>query len=148
MKARMYQIGKLNLNGKVVIGDPCYEKRDKLMYKVEECQSGEYVGYAYMRKLRDWGERVTKLAIYKGDEKKQCRIWLGNVFVDAGLMSFFTEKVTLNGNKWTKFCDLMYGKDYAKYKEIGLISSSGLGDGYYEVFTNKDRTAFEVRFID
>ena len=151
-------IGTLMLNDKVEITDPCYDSVTWCQLKTN-CEPGEYYGYAELSDEGEWGIRVRSISIYKDDI--QCNMEkmerIGNIGVDAGMAGFFRDKPDFPGDEWDKFlCDSGVFKangeyDYDKnYYNIpyGLFSSSGYGDGGYNVYANEDRTAFTIVFID
>jgi len=155
-KERKY-VGTLYLDGKVDITDPCYDK-GVWCRTTEDCQRGEYTGYAVISDEGEWGKRVASLAIYKDDEHYDIddMEWIGDIGVDAGLAGFFNNKPDYPGDKWKEFLvDAGVFKtedeyDYdKKYYDIGygLFSDSGYGDGCYEVYATIDRDAFMIVFI-
>jgi len=144
----MEYVGTIELGTKVDITDPCYDK-DTWCRMTTNCEPGEYKGYIEMSDQGDWGMRVASVSIFKGD-----KIWeieemeyIGNIGVDAGLAGFFNNKPDFNDEEWYEFCDKIEdGNAWNLYN--GIFSSSGFGDGGYDVYANKDRNAFTIVFID
>ena len=141
-------IGELELGTKVDITDPCYDK-DVWCRMTTDCEPGLYKGYAEMSDEGDWGMRVATVSIFKGD-----KMWgieemeyIGNIGVDAGLAGFFNDKPDFSDTEWNEFCDKINDGD-AWNLYNGIFSSSGYGDGYYNVYANEERNAFTIVFID
>ena len=150
-------VGELRLDGKVDITDPGYEK-DVWCRKTTDCQPGDYTGYAYIVDEEDWGKRVARLSIFKDDKKIDLNNMelIGAIGVDAGMAGFFRDKPDYPDDKWHDFLvesGVFKTKDEYDYSrntyaiDYGLFSSSGFGDGVYEVYANKSKSAFTIVFI-
>lgn len=63
--------------------------------------------------------------------------YIGNIGVDAGLAGFFTDKPDYNYEEWTEFCSHLSFKDEGWIVRDGFCSSSGWGDGCYDVYGHK-----------
>lgn len=149
----MEYIGKLQLNDKVDITDPCYDKDVTWCRITSECKSGEYTGYATVADVGDvWGKRVVSIAIYKDDKIVDIDSMelIGNIGVDAGLAGFFNNKPDFDDDGWRDFLDKFVRHDEGDYWDCGygLFSESGYGDGGYDVYATPDRDAFMIVFID
>lgn len=143
----MKYVGKIELNRKIDITDPCY-KKGTWCRLTTECEPGEYHGYVNMSNKGDWGIRVASLSIFK-DRKKvplkkmEC---IGTIGVDAGLAGFFNDKPDFSNEEWTELCHAIEtGDAWNMYN--GIFSSSGFGDGLYQVFANPERNAFTIKFL-
>ncbi len=144
----MEYVGTIELGTKVDITDPCYDK-NVWCRMTTDCEPGTYKGYIEMSDEGDWGMRVATVSIFKGD-----KIWrieemefIGTIGVDAGLAGFFNDKPDFKGNEWSEFCDsIIEGNAWNLYN--GIFSSSGYGDGCYEVYANEERNAFTIVFIN
>ena len=141
-------IGELELGTKVDITDPCYDK-DVWCRMTTDCEPGLYKGYVEMSDEGDWGMRVATVSIFKGD-----KMWgieemeyIGNIGVDAGLAGFFNDKPDFSDTEWNEFCGKINDGD-AWNLYNGIFSSSGYGDGCYNVYANEERNAFTIVFID
>lgn len=152
MKAVKHELGKFTFHNQIDITDPCYDK-DVWCRTQSKCKPGEYVGLALERKISDWGNRIIKLAIYHSDleEMPDCQIELCPIGVDAGLAGFFDDKPDFDDKTWGDLCDNVFGtKNYGKM-DCGFWSSSGLGDGEYQVYAHEneegERDAFEIIFL-
>ena len=144
----MEHVGTLLLEDMVDITDPCYDK-DVWCRMTTNCQKGIYEGYVELSDEGDWGTRVKSLSIYKDGNIVPVEIMerIGDICVDAGLAGFFNNKPDFSDSEWEKFCaDIEIGKYWNLYD--GIFSSSGYGDGCYNVFANKERTAFTIVFLE
>lgn len=140
-------VGTITLGDTVDITDPCYSK-SVCCRMTTNCCSGVYKGYIEREEIEDWGTRVTTLSIFLGD-----KIWeleemepIGTIGVDAGLAGFFNNKRDFSDKEWSELCSkISEGDAWVMYD--GIFSSSGFGDGMYEVFANEERSAFTILFI-
>ena len=154
-------IGTFALGNKVDITDPCYEK-GVWCRMTTECRPGTYYGYVEIGNYKygaDDDFRVASISIYNEDERvdDDDMELIGNIGVDAGLAGFFNDKPDYPDDEWMEFLkaakvfkedgEFDYGRCYYKV-EYGLFSESGFGDGGYNVYANKDRSAFQIVFID
>lgn len=151
-------IGTLMLRDKVEITDPCYDRGTWCQLR-ENCEPGEYFGFVEISDEGEWGKRVASISIYKDDNKcsldnMEC---IGTIGVDAGVAGFFRDKPDFHGDEWHQFmidagmfkANGVYDYDKKFYRvAYGLFSDSGYGDGGYNVYANKDRTAFTIVFIE
>lgn len=63
------------------------------------------------------------------------------------MAGFFNDKPDFNDDEWDKLCDKVNeGDAWCLYD--GIFSSSGYGDGSYDVYASVDRDAFTIVFID
>lgn len=140
-------VGTITLGDTVDITDPCYSK-SVCCRMTTDCCPGVYKGYIEREEIEDWGTRVTTLSIFLGD-----KIWeleemepIGTIGVDAGLAGFFNNKRDFSDKEWSELCSkISEGDAWVMYD--GIFSSSGFGDGMYEVFANEERSAFTILFI-
>ena len=143
----MEYVGIIELGTKVDITDPCYDK-DVWCRITTDCEPGAYKGYVEMSDQGDWGMRVASVSIFKGDKMWDIyeMDYIGNIGVDAGLAGFFNNKPDFKDDEWSELCDkIEKGNAWNLYD--GIFSSSGFGDGVYNVYANEDRNAFTIVFI-
>jgi hypothetical protein len=144
----MDYVGEFELNNKVDITDPCYDKGVWCRITTD-CEPGMYKGYVEKVDEGEYGIRVASLSIFRGN-----KIWgieemesIGSIGVDAGLAGFFNNKPDFNDLEWNEFCNkINNGNAWNLYD--GIFSSSGYGDGCYNVYANEERSAFTIVFID
>jgi hypothetical protein len=138
-------IGKIELGNKVDITDPCYSK-NVWCRMTTDCTPGTYYGYAEKKKGK-WGDRISRLCIRKDDEKGDPGVLskIGNIGVDSGMAGFFNNKPDFTDEQWDEFCKQVYrGDSWVVFN--GICSHSGVGDGSYDVYANKERTVFVLIF--
>jgi len=141
-------IGEINLEDKVDITDPCYNK-DVWCRMTTECKPGTYTGYAYI------SEKLATAILIKEKTKEKINAeemeCIGSIGVDSGLAGFFNDKPDYSRDEWPDFCKMIYEDEnnglYNKIEDYGLISSSGFGDGDYNVYASPSRDVFVIQFI-
>ena len=140
------RVGEFKLDGKVDITDPGYDK-DTWCRMTTDCVPGEYACYVEITDEGLWGKRVASIAIYLNDEECETYDPIGEIGVDAGLAGFFNNKPDYTHDEWLEICDLAFGEKYCLLP-YGVFSESGFGDGGYDVYSNSDRSAFKIVFIE
>ena len=163
---RVHNNGVLSVpSGVVDIMDPSYEQDCWCAMTGVSVRKGDYISLSYYANdFYGWGRRTAILQMvhedyfHKIDTSDKAQ-WeeLGSVGVDAGLMSISqSPKPDYSDQQWQKFCKITDGPN----KRLGtiqkiqnkpiLVSSSGIGDGYYPVFclrnSEKEIVAVEIRF--
>jgi len=145
-------IGTRHFGDTIDITDPCY-KRD-VWCRINDVKiiPGDYECVIWGSDEGEWGERVGIIGIYLGgvvpsqDKMK----YIGSIGVDAGLAGFFENKPDYSDEEWSKFCDTMGCHDAYIFDE-GFCSSSGYGDGEYDVMAYgvkpDEISALEIRFL-
>jgi hypothetical protein len=161
------------VSGTLVCSDPCYELPTWCQGVVENVKKGTWVAEV---EYNDRGERVKELRIHHKDSH-----WLSGKMermnftagVDSGQFGFFDKDFYRNnesakglkkynfgegfdeqeGDEWYRACcALTLGEDNFGVLPNGAVSSTGYGDGSYEVFGQKDKdgeyVGFGVIFID
>lgn len=150
-------IGKKFFNGLVDITDPCYDKdvwcriNTTVKSGIYDCvvwrqpEKYEYAGIEHKYQI------VGIVGIYLDGIiplQKDMRE-IGSIGVDAGLAGFFMNKPDYTDKQWQEFCDSIRQGD-AWINNGGFFSSSGNGDGCYEVYAykkNGEIVALEIRFV-
>jgi hypothetical protein len=154
---RRKKIGTKHFEGTIDITDPCYD-RDVWCRMTAEVKAGEYDCHIW---------RHTSKEIWNGEEYKDVRVGIigiyldgiippqrsmeqiGSIGVDAGLAGFFMNKPDYNDEEWDDLCNSIDDGD-AWIRDDGFFSSSGYGDGCYDVYAYKrdnEIVALEIRFI-
>lgn len=136
-------LGSIIFNaGKVDITDPCYDRKVWCRINDVEIEKGEYGCYY---ELSD-DDRVAMICIEKVGEMCLDQKWerYGSIGVDAGLAGFFEDKPDYSDEEWYKVCDKIFAEEKDSGLDVhlwenGFFSSSGYGDGDYDVFCNKNR---------
>lgn len=157
-----YLLGFIALHDSVDITDPCYNRDVLGRMNDVPVSSGTYRCYVWTKAetYRDEykvnarfavGTRIKAIGVSLGEMPKLKEMkCIGAIDVDAGLAGFFKYKPDFDDLQWSKFCDDLFGYD-AFINEYGVYSSSGYGDGSYNVYAKRDAngkaTALYIRFI-
>lgn len=144
-------IGERHFGGVVDITDPCYDRDVWCRMNDVEIVPGNYQCAIWKKDCGDWGNRVGIIGIYLGEivppqKKMKC---IGEIGVDAGLAGFFEHKPDYSDEEWSRLCGSIRHGD-AWIHDDGFFSSSGYGDGGYDVFAYENdgkTTALEIRFL-
>lgn len=154
------------VSGSLIVSDPCYDTDEILNLEIP-AKNGIWVAHADIGELNVWGKRVFGLtAEYTGVSKK-VRSRTSDISVDSGQAGIFdssnykNKKISKNverlcetticeNDPWYSLCcDRTLHKDMWGTIPYGVVSSSGLGDGHYEVvyYVNNKNLAVRVEII-
>lgn len=174
MEKNYKRVGTIELNDvdnigvvEVMVSDPCYDS-DSFYNRLYEVLSGNYNCLIMKKKFGNWGVRVQSMAIlhtdFEFDFLNKGGYLNGQVAVDSGTMSIcdcaYYDKHHINDKdeneldeEWYEknVCSWAYRKNYHIADKLGFISSSGFGDGMYDVYTYTNNgviVGVEVVFID
>lgn len=154
---RRKKIGVMDFHGSVDITDPGYDRDVWCRMDNVQIKPGEYTCIVWHQKesYELDGESHTYnivgiIGIYWGgvipaQKSMEC---IGSIGVDAGLAGFFHNKPDFNDEDWSTLCEQIREGD-AWLNDLGFFSSSGNGDGGYDVYAakvNSEITALEIRF--
>lgn len=153
------ELGVFNVKGdKIIATDPCYEKDSDSNYVINNCMPGVWRAVAVLTDdTEGWGCRVSYLMIsrenfesFQTKEETVCDI----IGVDSGQAGFFDYNLYPAGEKenggfndpvndfdlfYDKCCTATLGKRQADViDKMGAVSSSGYGDGVYDLTLWKD----------
>lgn len=158
---KTHPIGEFRIeSGKVLITDPCYYHEEHSGQDGVSAKKGSWKAYVLEVNDEDWGNRITLLYAHH-ENFRNAKLgqagWLQLEYgtgVDSGQAGFFdlqyfndAEQITapldnpLTGkNLWYDYCchqtlDTEIGAGVIPF---GVVSSSGLGDGFYPAFGQKD----------
>ena len=138
--------------GVVDVTDPCYSK-DTWCRDSVELAPGRYCVCTHVVDEGEWGERVAALEIRRADKQFASvdLVRVGSAGVDAGLCGFFEDKPNYDDAAWERFCDNLSAEEEAvghyhavHYTGEGVYSSSGYGDGEYDVMALKEYRTDEI----
>lgn len=156
------EIGTIQLNNKVIVSDPCYNTDTWCTVRFNTVLPGTYICKVRFYNNTTWGKRVKELFIVHESLKDRHRSlryeYAGNACVDSGQMGIFDydyfEKVNENEetkDRWyNEICKTTLKYDYGIFDNLSVVSSSGYGDGSYQVFANwskNDIRAIKIVFI-
>jgi hypothetical protein len=165
----------IKLGSEVIVSDPCYEIPTWCQAVVRDVLPGNYNTSVEKTNLRSWGNRISKLRAVHVDYDPSRLAWKefpADIGVDSGQAGIFSKESYRNdgysetipfgdgedlkiddggsGDKWyNKMCSYTLGnKCWGSYPE-GVVSSSGFGDGSYELsvaYHKKKIVGFMVDF--
>lgn len=164
-KSTVHIVGTKNFHGEVDITDPCYDRDVWCRMNNIKIADGEYTCVAYISKHwyeiphrakpdrpRKYYDLVDAIGIFRADnfaaddfdiiQPKMERI--GSIGVDAGLAGFFHNKPDYDDNQWAAFCDRLKNSRNVYIDDEGFFSSSGGGDGCYDVYAYNDPKTKEI----
>lgn len=159
--------GTISLKDKVIISDPCYGINSRYQGIIKNVLEGEYECFITFADGGDWGVRVSSIeARHKDYVDKDLRFMSENfdVAVDSGQAGIFdygyyakyhkdnNERSHVDSDWYCKVCNLTYQRAINPYNELdplgafsgdivdnlGFVSSSGYGDGFYSCQTAKE----------
>lgn len=168
----------INLGKEVIVTDPCYSIPTWCQKIVTDVKPGEYRVFCKKSDLNDWGNRVSMLMAVHGDHEFDDLKWRlsgprGIIGVDSGQAGIFditTYRVNPDNveqgdgdssffgttpedseeERWyTNICSHTLGDKRWGHYNNGVVSSSGLGDGGYDLFiarVNRKVVAFAIDF--
>ena len=162
-------------NGEIRISDPCYSLDVWCQIDNVHVLPGNYRCYAYEGRHKDWGNRIWINQIVSADPVAESFVeerlhdknaWeeIGSIGVDAGLAGFIASGVDFSDDEiWDDLCRSMHDDDGPFHLKTSVedayildqgnqkafFTSSGLGDGVYDVYAMKMNdmiVALEIRF--
>ena len=165
---------KIKLGNKVVVSDPCYTIPTWCQIIVDDVLPGYYEPSICRINLDDWGNRISGLSCvhedYIGKENELKLNWVehsGIVGVDSGQAGVFSMESYRNdamvgeepvfdfgdsfdremGDVWYRMCahKTLSEKSWGVYDE-GVVTSSGVGDGSYDLYVLKNNEDKVVGF--
>lgn len=131
-------------SGTIRATDPCYTP-DTWCAGSFPAKNGKWSAWLFLSDEDDWGVRVAMLMIVHDDHQMQFTGLdevAGSFGVDSGQFGFFDHQLYeerhdtdygVKGSFYQTICDLTLDKPGRATIEWGAASSSGLGDGVYEV---------------
>ena len=172
---------QIRLGGEVIVSDPCYEVPTWCQEVIKNVRPGMYDTEVEISDESGWGERVHSLTVlHENIKSPNWEHYSDNIGVDSGQAGVFcmtsyrndevakdlpwlTEKgdpfgdhpfrpVKEEGEQWyVKMCDRTLHEDQWGVYDTGVVSSSGIGDGSYELQVCKMDGmihGFKIIFID
>lgn len=168
-------------SGKIIASDPCYTKGTWCMAAIDNVRNGTWFAHVDTSDEGSWGNRIAALVIYHADclqtnpnilslypKMPKLPFVAG---VDSGQFGFFDHDAYRNddvitsdiplwditpkepGDKfYSACCKLTINGDQWGSLPFGAVSSSGFGDGSYNILGEKNSygeyVAFAVIYID
>lgn len=131
-------------SGEMVASDPCYAPSIHEPAHKLKTMNGRWLAQRVMTDTHGMGNRVAELHVFHeslagGIHNPGERVtgWLG---VDAGVAGFY-DRIAFESElkeHYEEICELTFGKEQAGCFNSGVISSSGFGDGGYELFVQRN----------
>lgn len=163
-------------SGQVMVSDPCYEIGTWCQHELDKVKNGKWMSVKVSSDEKDWGIRVAELYAYTGDEPEEEdfeHVEGASIGVDSGQAGIFDLSAYRNdklidineiqnhfwrnendeiGQLWYgACCDITSSGKSAGSLTGGVVSSSGYGDGGYDLYAVKDAegliTAIKVVYI-
>lgn len=173
----MINVGRFNIDNDVVVSDPCYDF-ESVGGVLGDVKHGEWIAGVNHSDDTSWGIRISELIVHhsQSPEPKEQDYWTledsYDIDVDSGQAGFYDVDYYRNndsaqpstfldekrqeeeGERWySACCELTCDTDLgAGVMTGGVVSSSGYGDGSYNLFTMRDSdnqiVAMKIVFID
>ena len=145
-------LGSIELSGTIVVSDPCYDRDVWCMKTGLSVKPGRYDVMAICSDEKEWGPRIASLVLIHQDHKKAPqKNWESiatSIGVDSGQCGIFDDSIypqskdhpDYNPTFYEECCQITLSKKMAGLLKCGkgVVSSSGYGDGSYELFTKSD----------
>ena len=142
-----FDIGKIYLSNNIIVSDPCYHS-DLWCTKRLTISGGEYNCYMTIKDCGAWGKRIANVVIKKvGYSNVSPKKLVGCVGVDSGQCGIYdldyfiskdNDKDWNNVNSWYRgVCDETLAGDFY-WDDKCIVTSSGYGDGGYDVYVGKN----------
>lgn len=146
--ATLMDLGRFECGGKLWISDPCYDQDPGLGAFVDDAE-GAWRAFAIKTTLgTNWGSRIHQIMAVRDDPSiepleilaKSRWKTIGSCSVDSGQAGFFDAAVHKPADSdgddevyYDACCDATLGHDGAGIVPGGAVSSSGFGDGGYDI---------------
>lgn len=154
------------VSGEIVVSDPCYDA-DEWMNMTIPAKNGTWIAYVDETKFGSWGDRISILTAEFTGKTNKIRVKHGSIGVDSGqagifdINSYKNDKIVKNVKRvhnkpicedepWYSICcDRTLSKNQWGIVPNGVVSTSGLGDGYYDVeyFVDSKGQAVRVQIV-
>lgn len=141
------KLGMVELSGKVVVSDPCYDRDVWCMITNLSVKPGRYKVSVIRSDEKEWGVRIASIVMFHEDyvdaKLGKWKSIEGTVGVDSGQCGIYDDAVypqakdhSDNEPFYDECCNITLGKKSAGILKSGkgVVSSSGYGDGSYELF--------------
>lgn len=158
-------IGLIELNDTCLVTDPCYTKGTWCATQLDNVLPGKWEVFITKKDEGDWGVRVSSISLahlsYTYKENALLETYDAHLGVDSGQISFFQPEVYKNRGEdddseefYDKCCYLSKPAGIFEQdgKNVGVVTSSGYGDGGYNLYINRNEDEkivyMEVVFIE
>lgn len=149
---------QLRFGKSIQVTDPCYDPDTWCAYTLKNMRKGNYVTTKELSDEGNWGMRVKSLSIvhedFKGKDLTYTIVKEAHIGVDSGQAGFFDRRYFNNVNKTKEVKDVFYDEccnitlnddaNSVLSSGKGVVSSSGYGDGGYNLYVAKDTLLDEI----
>ena len=155
------ELGWVELSEKVVVSDPCYDRDAWCMKTDIPVKPGRYRVMILLSNEKEWGIRVSNLVLVheerQGNPQKDWESVCTSIGVDSGQCGIFDDAVYPRSKDhpdsepfYDECCGLTMSKERAGILKSGkgVVTSSGFGDGSYELFAKKDGERYVALMLD
>ena len=141
-------------SGTLILTDPSYQKHIStdtslsfpLSFLLPESKVGKWFSILTEENIFNLGLRVKHIRFYHEHNLDDFQIKKSHeiiVPVDSGQLSLFdSSKYPSNSDEHTKLyercCEISFDNNYGYIDDIGFVTRTGVGDGYYNAVINKD----------
>ena len=141
-------VGSFKTSNCIIVTDPCYNYDERQI--IDNALPGEWIANVVISDEGSWGKRIAELIVmnvdshHDGYEWERSKIEVG---VDSGQAGFFDSFMYPRGDTgeygdtstfYGKVCNMTVteqGHGTAGVLSFGVASSSGFGDGGYDLYT-------------
>jgi hypothetical protein len=154
-------LGWVTLSDKAVVSDPSYDRDVCCMQTEIPVKPGKYRAMVLLSDEKEWGVRVASLVLvhttHQGSPKKDWETICLPIGVDSGQCGIFDDTVYPQSKGYPnaeqfydECCRLTMSDEFAGILKNGkgVVTSSGFGDGYYELLAKKDGDCCVALMLD
>lgn len=163
-------LGKVRLGQNVCVSDPCYDRTVWCMTQLHNVKCGTWDAEVCKGCIDSFGERIYVLSLYHQScvHNKNNLLWIdyGTLGVDSGQMSVVDDRYYRRGEDsvdspdaaeafYTTCCNITLsdfgaGLYCVNDQAVGVVTSSGCGDGVYSLqvaIENEEIVAIQINFM-
>ena len=149
-------LGYITLGDNVMVSDPCYKLGTWCQDLLEDVLPGRYRCSLLISDEGEWGKRVAFLTASHSDvenitfDLNDLESESGDIGVDSGMCGIFDyefyKRFADNEELYDECCKIDFGDSFGDTDKLAVISSSGYGDGCYDLLVNRNDEG-KVNFI-
>jgi len=135
------------ISGKIVISDPCYTRDTWCIGVIDNVKNGKWNFTA--NQIDSCGRRIQNIEAYHSGSSVKNYKYIEDLGVDSGQLGIFDDSIYPHGEDmgeyddktsfYGKCCEITLSKDaVGSVDNLGVVSSSGYGDGNYEAVLGLD----------
>jgi hypothetical protein len=158
-KITVKALGEVTFSDRVVVSDPCYSLSVSCIKTDIPVEPGIYVATIVLSdEGRPWGVRVASLSVVHQSYLEISSPWeiiSTEIGVDSGQCGIFDDSIfaRLEGGEdnavlYDECCDLTWGDAGILSSGLGIVSTSGFGDGTYTLLGKKENDNYVALLIN